>query len=207
MFEGPSAGPSDHIGRCLPCVMHCLRLRDSVRDDQTLVLCFKSLRGKQRSRWHNQNRGRAKAVGCWGEGRGGTEPALDEMTKGQNQSKEAERDSPGRQKSMSKGPEARHSCCRIASWERTRCQASGCPEWSGRGQSKGKLNVLVLSMALTIEKLASRGAMSLSCVSGSTFLWECWGGTGSNEGWDARSGDPNGSLWYLDICILFQGLS
>lgn len=41
--------------------------------------------------------------------RGGTEPTLDEMTKGQNQFKEAGKGSSSRWNSMSKGPETRHS--------------------------------------------------------------------------------------------------
>lgn len=45
------------------------------------------------------------------EGRvsGGTEPTLDKMTDGQNESKEAKKDSPRRQKNVSKGPDTRHS--------------------------------------------------------------------------------------------------
>lgn len=39
-----------HIGRCLPCTMHTVRLRDGVRMARHKILSFKNLGGKQRSR-------------------------------------------------------------------------------------------------------------------------------------------------------------
>lgn len=71
------------------------------------------------------------------------------------------------------------------------CQASGCPEWSRHSQSKGKPNVLVSSMALTLQRSQLAGELRHRAVyQDAPPCGSAGGGAGSNEAVGGRKPGP-----------------